>query len=259
MTKVILSLLLVASIPQISFSQGETKEFNTDWNSLTKDYMTWYEYTYDNIRLSQNFIGLDIDSSKIEKTAFINKLMQGDRVAFNTEILNGQPVYRLFKLDSKDESIKAVITQMAATELRHLKMEGKAFPGYSFTDLNGKTYDNASSKGKLTLVKFWFIHCGACIAEFPVLNKLVNQYKNNPDIQFISLALDNKDELVKFLKKKRFSYPVVPEMKNYIGNNFTVTGYPTHILLDKNGIIVKVVHRIEDLIPFLEAEISTTR
>jgi hypothetical protein len=27
--------------------------FTTDWKTLTKDFMTWYNYTYSNIRLSQ--------------------------------------------------------------------------------------------------------------------------------------------------------------------------------------------------------------
>lgn len=38
------------------------KTFSTDWKTLTKDFMTWYNYTYYNIQLSQDFIGLDIDS-----------------------------------------------------------------------------------------------------------------------------------------------------------------------------------------------------
>jgi len=37
------------------------KIFTTDWKTLTKDYMTWYNYTYYNVRLSQDFVGLNID------------------------------------------------------------------------------------------------------------------------------------------------------------------------------------------------------
>ena len=88
MKKLILAFLFIATTFQFSYSQtgteklsDENKDFTTDWSSLTKDYMTWYEYTYYNVRLSQNFIGLDIDSNKIEKTIFLNKLLTGDIVA----------------------------------------------------------------------------------------------------------------------------------------------------------------------------------
>lgn len=262
MKKLILAFLFIATTFQFSYSQtgmeklsDENKDFTTDWSSLTKDYMTWYEYTYYNVRLSQNFIGLDIDSNKIEKTIFLNKLLTGDIVAFNTKVLNGQPVFQLFKLNSNDESIKATIKQMAYTELSHFKMEGREIPDFNFTDLNGKTYDKTSSKGKVTVLKCWFIHCVACVKEFPDLNKLVNQNKSNPDIQFISLALDNKEDLIKFLKKKKFQYSVIPEMKNYLTDILNITEYPTHLLIDKNGIIIKVVNKIEDLIPFLQNEV----
>lgn len=265
MKKLILALLLIVIVSQLCFSQnatkkfsGENKDFTTDWNSLTKDYMTWYEYTYYNIHFSQNFIALDIDSNKIEKVDFLNKLLSGDMVVFNTKILNGQFVYKLFKLISPDESIKATIKQMASSELRHYKMEGTEIPDFSFTDLNGKTYDKASSLGKIIVLKCWFIHCVACVKEFPELNNLVNQNESNPNIQFISLALDNKEDLKKFLKKKTFKYSVIPEMKNYLDNKLNITEYPTHLLVNKSGIIIKVVNRIEELIPFLQNETVAT-
>ena len=68
----------------------------------------------------------------------------------------------------------------------------------------------------------------------------------------ISLAIDKKDNLIKFLKTKKFKYAVVPEMKNFMSSDLTITQYPTHLLIDKTGKIVKVVNRIEELVPFLE-------
>ncbi len=134
------------------------KVFTTDWKTLTKDFMTWYNYTSYNVHLSQAFIGLDIDSVKIDKITFLNKLMTGNVVAFKIKILQGEPVYKLFKLNSNDESIKATVKQMAVTEMEHFKMEGIEIPKFNFTDLNGKTYDNSSIKGKIVVLKCWFIH-----------------------------------------------------------------------------------------------------
>lgn len=234
------------------------KVFPTDWKTLTKDFMTWYNYTYYNVRLSQEFIGLDIDSVKIGKTTFLNKLMTGNVVAFKIKILQGEPVYKLFKLNSNDESIKATVKQMAVTEMEHFKMEGIKIPKFNFTDLNGKTYDNSSTKGKIVVLKCWFIHCVACVKEFPELNTLVEDNSNRNDILFISLAIDSKQDLIKFLKTKQFNYAVIPEMKSYMVDKLDITAYPTHLLIDKGGKIVKIVNRIDDLIPFLKRETGKT-
>ena len=233
-----------------------TKVFSTDWKTLTKDFMTWYNYTYYNVRLSQDFIALDIDSIKIDKTTFLNKLVTGNVVAFKTKILQGQSVYQLFKPNSNDESIKATIKQMASTEIIHFKMEGIEIPEFNFTDLNGKVYNKSSTKGKIVILKCWFIHCVACVKEFPELNKLVDENHGRNDILFISLALDSKQDLIKFLETKDFKYATVPEMKNYMVNKLNIAEYPTHLLIDRNGKIMKVVNRIDDLVPFLKKELA---
>jgi thiol-disulfide isomerase/thioredoxin len=245
-------------IPTNNKNSVSNKVFTTDWTTLTKDFMTWYNYTYYNIRLSQDFIGLDIDSIEIDKATFLNKLLTGNVVAFKIKILQGEPVYKLYKLNSNDESIKATIKQMASTEMEHFKMEGIENPKFNFTDLNGKTYNNSSTKGKIIVLKCWFIHCVACVKEIPELNKLVEQNENRNDILFISLAIDAKQNLIKFLKTKEFNYAVIPEMENYMVDKLHITTYPTHLLIDKSGKIVKIVNRIDDLIPFLKRETAKT-
>jgi thiol-disulfide isomerase/thioredoxin len=276
MNKLLSTLLLLIVYSVFSCNSGKTKQipeanknevvnsgakdstsdkvFQTDWTTLTKDFNTWYSYTYYNVRLSENFIGLDTDSTPISKSTFLNKLINSNLVAFKIKISQGKSVYKLYKLNSKDESIKATIKQMATTEMVHFKMEGTEMPKYNFTDLNGKTYDNTSTKGKIVVLKCWFIHCVACVKEFPDLNNLVQENKNRNDILFISLAMDSKQDLITFLKTKEFKYAVIPETKSFMNDKMHITEYPTHLLIDRNGKIVKVVNRIEDLIPFINKE-----
>lgn len=255
MQKLLFLLLLAIPFSQYSYSQDIKdldKDQTSDWRSITDDYMTWYTYTYYNIHLSQDFIGLDVDSAIIDKPAFLNKLLTDKVFAFKIGTKADNDVYKLYPLTSKDESINVVIKGMVSTEIQHYKMEGTEIPAFSFTDINGNNYDNASTKGKLLIFKCWFIGCVACVKEFPELNKLVNNYKSNDNILFISLAIDKKDDLIKFLKTKKFKYAVVPEMKNFMSNDLNITQYPTHLLINQGGKVVKITNRIEDLIPFLE-------
>lgn len=244
------------TIDSASSDSSENRAFTTDWTKLTKDYMTWYSYTYYNIRLSQDFIGIDIDSQKIDKETFLSKLMNENVVAYKTKILEGKPVYQLFKLNSNDENIKATSKQRASTEFEHFKMEGTEIPDFSFIDLNGTVYNKGNTKGKTLVLKCWFIHCVACVKEFPELNKLVDKYRKNSDVLFISLAMDSKEELSKFLQTKIFKYATVPEMESYMTDKLNITQYPTHLLVGKNGKIEKVVNSVDDLKPFLEREIN---
>ena len=227
--------------------------YQLDRAALTKDPRAWYNYTYYNVPLSTDFIGLDVDSTVINKEAFLNKLLKGNVVPFKIRVVQDTPVYKLYTLNENKEGIEPTLIQMAEWEMKYFKMEGKEMPKYNLTDLNGKTYDNVSTRGKIVLFKCWFIHCGACVEEFPELNKLVEENSANKDILFISLALDSAQNLREFLKTKEFKYAVVPDTKNLV-HKMNIVAYPTHLLIDRNGKIVKVVNRIEELIPFLNKE-----
>ncbi len=219
--------------------------------NILKDFMTWYSYTYHNINLAQDFIGLDSNSTTLSKTQFLNSLATGKFFAIKTVVKNKLPTYKLYKLDNKDVDIASTIIQLASHELSNYQMEGKEIPDFNFTDLNGTKYTKATTKGKILILKCWFIHCVACVKEFPELNKLVDEYRQDTNIKFISLARDSKENLISFLKDRQFKYAVVPNSDNYVTHSLGIQEYPTHIFIDENGKIQKVVNSVDDLIAFL--------
>ena len=233
------------------------KDFTINAEDILKDFKTWYDYTYYNIHLAQDFIGLDTDSSKINKTEFLTRLTTGNFVPLKILIRNNVPIYRLYKLNNNVD-IRATIKQAALHEISNYKMEGKELPNFNLTDLNGNIYNKTTTHKKIIVLKCWFIRCVACVKEFPELNKLVDEYKQNSDVLFISLAMDSKQDLIPFLSKRQFKYAVVPEKKKYMEEDLGINAYPTHILIDKNGKIVKVVNNVDDLIPFLKQQTKNT-
>ncbi len=235
----------------------EKLEPNVNFNDLKTDFQKWWTYHSYNISLSSNFIGLNEKFDTIDKKYFLEELTSGNFIPLKLKSKGGINQYKLYTLDSlSKESIRSAIRNNSLTNLKHYKMEGMNFPEFDFTDLIGKHYTNESTKGKTLVIKTWFINCQACVAEFPELNELVKNYKDSKDIIFVSLALDSKDELEKFLKKKIFKYEVVPNQRKFIAEKLNLQAYPTHILLNKNGTILKVVNRASEMISFLENDLE---
>lgn len=264
-TSKIISLIII-SITLLSCKEKDRKEKqlvsekikilepNIDFNELEADFTKWWTYYNNNISLSSNFIGLNEKSDTITKRQFLEKLITGNyiplKIKSNTEI----KTYKLFGLDSNaNKSIGKTIKNESLTNLKHLKMEGQQFPKFEFVDINGNHYTNENTKGKTIILKTWFIHCKACVAEFPELNEFVKKHKLRNDIIFVSLALDSKSELESLLQKKDFEYKVVPNQKEFI-EKLNLQIYPTHIIVDKNGTITKVVNKASEMMAFFENE-----
>lgn len=124
-------------------------------------------------------------------------------------------------------------------------LEKQPAPSFSFTDLEGNIYNNETTKGKTTILKFWFIACKPCIEEIPQLNELTEKYKDK-DILFLAPSLDDKADLKKFLDKHEFAYKVGAN-QNKLMSIFRVFAFPTHIVIDKEGMISTVLMAEPDM------------
>lgn len=79
--------------------------------------------------------------------------------------------------------------------------------GQAFTDLEGKSLNgnkiklsDYAGKGKYVVADIWASWCGGCIIETKeILIPLFNEYKDNSNVQFIGIAIDDVSEAVKEL------------------------------------------------------------
>ncbi|HEY2842465.1 MAG TPA: redoxin domain-containing protein, partial [Bryobacteraceae bacterium] len=115
---------------------------------------------------------------------------------------------------------------------------------FDVVSLDGKHWSLAELKGKTVALNFWFVGCLPCREEIPVLNQLVEQYK---DVIFLGFALDDSDQLRDFLKKYPFRYEIVPHSQK-IADAFRVSGYPAHVLINPAGeIALDITDNVESL------------
>ena len=240
-----------SSEENLMVEENTTPSYSVNVEDIQKNFKNWDAYTKENIDLMSTFIPLDENNVKIEKGMFLTLLRTGAYIPVKSE-KEGKVQYELTNIeDSADPKIKKSITSKASIAYQYFKMEGKKLPEYSFIDIEGKAHNKADTKGKLLVLKCWFITCKVCVEEFPELNKLVDKYKDD-NIEFVSLAFDKKDELTDFLKTKTFKYPTVPEQKEYMAKKLKVKQYPTHLIVDSNGVIIKMVNNVKTLTSELE-------
>lgn len=149
-----------------------------------------------------------------------------------------------FYLDN-DKKIKAAVLRATTKEEQEMMLKmmsqngasseliGKDARSFSATDMNGKKYTLEELKGKVIVMNFWFVECKPCVMEIPELNELVKKYKKE-NIVFLGFATNDTSKINSFLKRKEFSYTILPNSMD-ISGIYEVTGYPTHIVIDQDA------------------------
>lgn len=229
------------------------EKINAEFNILESNFKDWWAYHENNISLTADFVALNEHSEEITKDQFLKALTTSEYIPMNLDLPDNLNTYKLFKLsESADKSIRSTIKSTTKVIYKRFKMEGTNFPKFSFNDLNGKEYNNDNTLGKRLIVKCWFINCKPCIAEFPELNQLVEDYEDREDFVFIALAIDHKEDLDIFLSKKVLKYETVPNQEEFMEKILDVKQYPTHFVIDKSGTIEKVLSKSSELISYLK-------
>jgi peroxiredoxin len=120
-----------------------------------------------------------------------------------------------------------------------MEATGKPFPSFVAENEQGKI-NNDSLKGKVVLINFWFEGCHPCVAEFGALNELAEKLKGNKDFAFISFTWDNAETIKRVKEKYQLQFKIYYS-KECSRLNLRL-GYPTTMILDRQGIIKYVVN-----------------
>ncbi len=111
---------------------------------------------------------------------------------------------------------------------------GEEFLFPAVKDIDGKLYNAETLRDKIVVINYWFVGCAPCEVEMPELNSLVEKYKDNSAIVFVSFSRSNEEKSRKFLLQKEFNYPVVV-MEKGLSENFRISVYPTNYVIDSDG------------------------
>ena len=124
-------------------------------------------------------------------------------------------------------------------------MIGETFPIKDSRTLNDSLINIDDLKGKPTLINLWFTACPPCIREMPVLNEM--KAENNDRFNFLSITMDSKSKVSRFLEKHNFDFNHIVGSKE-LTTKLGFRHFPMNIFLDQEGRI----RIIENSVPVKE-------
>ncbi len=116
-------------------------------------------------------------------------------------------------------------------------MVGMAAPDITFTDMDGKSIQLKDYRGKVVFIDFWATWCGPCRMEMPHIEKLFQEFKGNDRIAFFGASNEDKGTVAGFLKKNKYSFPIVLVNADDARGKFNVSSIPAGFVIDADGII----------------------
>jgi thiol-disulfide isomerase/thioredoxin len=116
-------------------------------------------------------------------------------------------------------------------------------PAFKLTGMNGKTYVVGGKRDKPLMLNFWASWCGPCELEAPDLKSVYEKYGNEFDLYGINTTdKDNLDEAKKFVKQYNLPFPILLDTDGKVADQFRFNLIPTSFLIDRNGVVVDVIH-----------------
>ncbi|SMO69734.1 Thiol-disulfide isomerase or thioredoxin [Solitalea koreensis] len=114
-------------------------------------------------------------------------------------------------------------------------------PEINALDLKGQPFNLKSLRGKYVLIEFWASWCKPCRAEFPILVKTYNEYKDR-NFTILGVSLDSgKEDWIEAIKTDNLTWIHVSDLKGWksaAAQVYKVNAIPQNFLIDPEGKII---------------------
>ncbi len=109
-----------------------------------------------------------------------------------------------------------------------------ACPGFSLRNFHGDTVLFGELTGKILVISYWATWCGPCVRELPDIQALFDKYKDDGDVEVLTIAADtDASKIVQWLEERNVHVPVLfddPQQELDL-----LRGLPKTTFVDQNG------------------------
>lgn len=192
------------------------------------------------------------DSKNQENMRDYGKTDENGQISFNipksskyaivlSGVAKGYDVEESYKFDG--ESAEIVLTSSLITdEDLSTATLGMGDVMYDFTvmaaDGSEIKLSDVLKKKDLVVLNFWYTTCSWCLEEFPLMNEVYADYKDNVEIIALNPMEDN-NAVKPFQEQYQLNFPMASCPSSW-ANTFGVSGYPTSVFIDRYGVICLV-------------------
>ena len=116
---------------------------------------------------------------------------------------------------------------------------GKRAPDFTVYRLDGTPVTLSKLRGKIVMVNFWAIGCGACVAEMPDIEAV---YKTRPpNLAILAInAGDHSIYIENFIKEEKLTLPIYVDSDRVAVKEYQIYNIPRTFFVDSSGIIRKI-------------------
>ncbi len=127
-------------------------------------------------------------------------------------------------------------------EAQKLVADGMTAPDFTLKNIEGEDVTLSSMRGKYIVLDFWGTWCGWCIKGMPEMKKMYKKYSSRLEVVGIDCG-DTEEAWKKGVAANELPWTnlINGTGENNIPEKYAIKGYPTKIILDKEGRIVKTI------------------
>ena len=127
--------------------------------------------------------------------------------------------------------------------------QGEPAPDFTVPTLSGEPFVLSEHRGSVIALDFWASWCPPCKASLPALQRVHEQYRDDASVRVVSVNTDRAEfqdrGLEVYMKRSRFSFPVLFDRQMRISQIYGVQSIPTFVVVRADG----VVHSVERGLP----------
>jgi thiol-disulfide isomerase/thioredoxin len=123
---------------------------------------------------------------------------------------------------------------MKGLEAQEQKIQNADF---TLSDINGKSWNLKSLRGKVVLVNFWATWCPPCRKEMPDLQALSKDYAKQ-GLVVLGITDEDPATVKAFLSQQNYKYPILLDTEKTAAAQFAIEGIPKSFVYDREGKLV---------------------
>lgn len=131
-------------------------------------------------------------------------------------------------------------TASAGTNTNTTEDDPVTVPDFTLSDLNGSDVSLSDFKGKIVVINFWAVWCKYCKEEMPDFNELNKTMKNDGDVVFLEIDVnEDKKTVVDYLTKNNIQMNILMDSTGELFADWGLQGLPSTIITNKDGTLYK--------------------